>query len=377
MSGAALAEWVWESTSAGARFSRALLAPASALFAAAVNVRNQHFDSAHAATSKRGALRTRPTVLPALSVGNLTVGGTGKTPVAAWCAQQIRKRGGRPAIILRGYGDDEWKVHTLLNPGVPVIVSPDRLMGITRAGTMGANCAVMDDAFQHRQAARLSDIVLVAADRWTGSVRMLPAGPYREPLNALRRATAVVITVKAANTDRVHDLEAAIARAAPGVPVALVKLVLGPLHLATTLPAFDREKVSAEGRKVDQSGLLDRSVEWLSGRRLLLVSAIGDPQAFAGQIEQVGAHITVRRFRDHHDFSASDAESLARDAEQMDGVICTLKDAVKLGALWPRVAPPLWYVSQQVVVERGAQALDRALARVLVGPGALRVTERR
>ncbi|MBC8085760.1 MAG: tetraacyldisaccharide 4'-kinase [Phycisphaerae bacterium] len=365
MKGAAIADWVWESTSVGARLSRAVLAPASALFGAAVYIRNEHFDSTHATTSKRGALRTRPTVLPALSVGNLTVGGTGKTPVAAWCAHELQRRGARPAIILRGYGDDEWKVHALLNPGVPVVVSPDRLMGITRAGTMGANCAVMDDAFQHRQAARLSDLVLVSADRWNGTAHLLPRGPFREPLSALRRATVVVITVKASDKERVQQLEGAITAAAPDVSVSVLRLVLGPLRLATTLPALTAD-VAPPGRKPDRSGLLQRPVDWLSGRRLLAVSAIGDPRSFTGQLEQAGAHITPRRFRDHHDFTVADAEAIARDAEGLDGVVCTLKDAVKLGAIWPRVAPPLWYVSQQVVVERGALVLDRALARVLV-----------
>jgi len=372
---ASIAEWVWESTSIGARMSRTLLTPASALFGAAVHIRNQRFDAALAQTAVGGSGPIRPTGLPALSVGNLTVGGTGKTPVAAWCAHELRKRGARPAIILRGYGDDEWKVHALLNPGVPVVVSPDRLMGITRASTMGANCAVLDDAFQHRQAARLSDVVLVSADRWTGRVRLLPGGPFREPITALRRATVVAMTVKAAGADRVDELEAAISQAAPAVPVAVLRLVMGPLHLATTLPAPDKDGALRE-RKLDQSGLLERSVEWLAGRRLIAVSAIGDPRSFAGQLTRAGAQITVRRYRDHHAFTVADAAALARDAEGLDGVICTLKDAVKLGPIWPRVAPPLWYVSQQVVVERGALALDRALARVLVSPGAVRLPGR-
>lgn len=364
MNGAMLAEWLWESRSVGARLSRSLLAPASALFGAVVRVRNEHFDSAHATTAKRGSLRIRPTVLPALSVGNLTVGGTGKTPVAAWCARELRKRGARPSIILRGYGDDEPRVHELLNPGMPVIVSPDRLMGIARAGTLGANCAVMDDAFQHRQAARLADIVLVSADRWIGTDRLLPGGPFREPLSSLKRATAVAITVKATTGEPVHELEAAIRRSAPESEIAVIRLTLGALHLASMLPARNADGSSAP-RKLDQTGMLDRPVSWLAGRNLLAVSAIGDTQSFGAQLEQAGAHIVQKKFRDHHGFSAADADSLAREGASFDGVVCTLKDAVKLGPLWPRVATPLWYVSQHVVVERGASALDRALARVL------------
>lgn len=366
MSAADFAEWMWESDSVGAKLARAALSPASLLFSGIVRVRNDHFDSPHALTSKRGSLRIRPTVIPAISIGNLTVGGTGKTPVAAWCAKELIKKGARPSIILRGYGDDEWKVHALLNPGVPVVVSPDRLMGITSASVKGANCAVMDDAFQHRQAARVADIVLLSADRWNGRVQLLPTGPYREPFSSLRRATVVVITVKAANEQQIASLEAAITREAPGIPVSVMRLSLGSLHLATGLPAPGPDG-AMKGRKHDQSGMLDRGVDWLKGRRLLAVSAIGDPRSFAGQLERAGATVTVSSYRDHHNFSTPDAEEIARSAEGLDGVVCTLKDAVKLGPLWPRVAPPLWYVSQHVVVERGAEALDRALARVLAG----------
>jgi tetraacyldisaccharide 4'-kinase len=107
----------------GARAVRSALLPASWVFGAIVARRNARFD---AATLRRAAL-------PSLSVGNLTVGGTGKTPVAAWCVEQLRARGARPAIVMRGVGDDEWRVHGLLNPGTPVIVSADRSDGVFTA----------------------------------------------------------------------------------------------------------------------------------------------------------------------------------------------------------------------------------------------------
>ena len=365
-SSAALAEWVWESTSVGARLARLALSPASALFSAIVSSRNARFDEALSGASGV-SYRVRPSVLPAISVGNLTVGGTGKTPLAAWCVRELRKRGGKPAIVLRGYGDDEWRVHSLLNPGVPVVVAKDRLMGIAQASANGANCVVLDDAFQHRRASRLADIVLMSADRWNGSARLLPSGPFREPMSALRRATTVVITVKAASSEQIETLEAAVRAAAPDSAVSVVRLALGPLHLAASIPAPNPDG-SLRGRRHDQSGLLDRTPDWMAGRKLVAVSAIGDPTSFLAQLAAAGAVVTHQRFADHHAFSATEAEAIARSAAHTDGVICTLKDAVKLGPIWPRVAPPLWYVSQQVVVERGAAALDRALARVLVGP---------
>ena len=363
---AKLAAWVWESESAGARVARVALAPASALFSVIVSSRNARFDEALSGATGV-SYRVRQTILPALSVGNLTVGGTGKTPLAAWCVRELRKRGAKPAVVLRGYGDDEWRVHSLLNPGVPVIVAKDRLMGIAQASANGSNCVVLDDAFQHRKASRRADIVLMSADRWTGVARLLPSGPFREPISALRRATTVAITAKAASLDQIDVLERAIRAAAPDSAICVVRLVLGPLQLATSIPTPGTDG-SVKGRKFDQSGLLDRKVEWLAGRKLLAVSAIGDPASFLAQLTAAGAVVSDQRFPDHHSFSVGDAEAIARSAEGTDGVICTLKDAVKLGPVWPRVAPPLWYVSQHVVVERGASALDRALARVLVSP---------
>ena len=364
--GIKVAEWVWESASAGARVARIALAPASALFSAVVSSRNARFDEALSGATGV-SYRVRQTILPAISVGNLTVGGTGKTPVAAWCVRELRKRGAKPAIVLRGYGDDEWRVHTLLNPGVPVIVAKDRLMGIAQASANGADCVVLDDAFQHRKASRRADIVLMSADRWTGVARLLPSGPFREPMSALRRATAVVITAKAASVEQIAVLERAIRAATPDSPICVVRLVLGPLRLATSIPTPDPDG-TLRGRRLDQSELLDRKLEWVTGRKLIAVSAIGDPASFLAQLHAAGAVVTHLRFSDHHAFSTGEAEAIARSAEGTDGVICTLKDAVKLGPRWPRVAPPLWYVSQQVVVERGASALDRALARVLVSP---------
>lgn len=367
----AIGQWLWQSSGGAARLSRLALAPASAAFGAIVARRNARFD---AAARDPGNTHVRPTALPALSIGNLTVGGTGKTPLAAWCVRELRRRGAQPSVVMRGYGDDEWRVHTLLNPGVPVIVAPDRLDGIALAKTRGANCVIMDDAFQHRRAARVADVVLVSADAWDGAVRLLPSGPYREPFSALRRATVVVITVKAATSERVGALELAIRNAAPDVPVAVVRLTLGTLKLAATLPATGASPAAAgavpasraagPASSRETSGLLERGVDWLQGRKVVVASAIGDPQAFEAQLARAGAVVTPIRFGDHHAFTTADAEAIVRQATGTDGVVCTLKDAVKLGPVWPRVAPSLWYVSQSVMVERGAPALERAVDQV-------------
>lgn len=342
------AERVWYARGGWPAVVRGSLSPVSWLFGQVVARRNARFD----------ATSPRVLALPALSVGNLTVGGTGKTPVAAWCVRELRARGAKPAIVMRGVGDDEWRVHGELNRGVPVVVSPDRTDGAIVAKTRGADCVVLDDAFQHRQASRVADVVLVSVDRWDGFVRLLPAGPFREPLSALRRAHAVVFTVKAADAEQLRAAQRAVTAAAPDVPQIVMRLVPGEVCLAASLLATD-ERASLGPR-------IAHPTAWLAGRTVSIASAIGDPTAFERQVRAVGAEVQhVQRFADHHKFSPAEVIHIAAAGDGTSGVLCTLKDAVKLMPHWPREAPPLWYLSQSVVVDRGAEVMDRVLTRVL------------
>lgn len=337
--------------------ARGVLTPTSWLFERIVAQRNARYD------------RARPSgALPAISIGNLTVGGTGKTPMAAWCVQRLRALGAKPAIVMRGVGDDEWRVHGVLNPGSPVIVAPDRVAGMLIAKSRGADCAVLDDAFQHRRAARLVDIVLLSADQWTSRVRLLPSGPFREPLSSLARAHLAVITVKAEKSResdaRVDAMLAEIRRVASHIEYAVAHLRPGSLRLAASL--LSTGAPDAAGLRGPRADLLTHPPEWLAGKQVVLVSAIGNPDAFERQIRALDAHVrSTRRFPDHHAYTDGDASAIAVLANGADGVVCTLKDAVKLARCWPREAPPLWYLSQSVVVDRGVDALDRACARVL------------
>ena len=210
-------EHLWYGKDVTARLARTVLTPASILYGAGAGARDALYDV--------GWLRTHRAPIAVVSVGNLTVGGTGKTPVAAWIAANLAARGAHPAIVLRGYGDDEPLVHRSLNRLVPVIVGADRLAAVERAATDGADIAVLDDGFQHRRIARDVDLVLISADQWTDEVRLLPAGPWREPLHAVRRATLIVVTCKAAfddAVDRVHDRLATVAPLVPRMSVRLV-----------------------------------------------------------------------------------------------------------------------------------------------------------
>jgi tetraacyldisaccharide 4'-kinase len=314
---------------------RAALSPASAIFGGAVRARNSLYD--------RRLLPVRTPRVPALSVGNLTVGGTGKTPVSSWLALQLQSRGAHPAIVMRGYGDDEPLVHARLAPSIPVVVNANRFEAIARAAADGADVAVLDDGFQHRGVARAADVVLISADIPDVPDRVLPSGPFRESFAALRRASLVIVTRKAASLDRACAVASRASLAAPGVPVAIVQLALASVHIGARGPA---------------------PLSSLSGRRVLAIAGVGNATAFSQQLTQAGATVRLRAFPDHHAFMESDARSLARALEGDEIPLCTLKDAVKLAPLWPREAPAIGYVSQAVIVEEHGDAIDAILELV-------------
>jgi tetraacyldisaccharide 4'-kinase len=239
---------------------------------------------------------------------------------------------------MRGYGDDEPEVHRILNPGVRVYTNADRAAGIAQAVADGANVVVLDDAFQHRRAARHADIVLVSAERWRDGERVLPAGSLRESPRALRRATLVIVTHKVASPDTVKNVVRAIGAEAPGVPVASIQLRLDALcHVGGGASQF---------------------LSNLAGARVLAIAGVGDPESFFRQLESAGAVVTRAAFPDHHPFTAIDGEQLAARGEDHKYVVSTLKDSVKLRHVWPPKGPPLWYVSQAVVVSAEQAFID-------------------
>ena len=332
---------IWFGDGIGAALARAALAIPSVLFTGVVAARNALYD--------RGVLPTHPSALPGLAIGNVTVGGTGKTPIAAEVARRMAARGARPAILLRGVGGDEPVVHRALVPAAIVIADPDRVRGAERARAAGADIAVLDDAFQHRRIARVADIVLMAAEDAGHPVRLLPAGPYRESLSSLRRAALVVITRKRASQE---DVDRAVARAndaSPGVPTAVARFSLTGLRGISA-----REPLTS-----------------VQGKPVLAIAGIGDPESFAAQLRSAGADVTLARFTDHHAYTAEDVARLARMVPPDGIAVCTLKDFVKLSKRWPADAAPLWYASQGVHIERGEDTLDALIDRAL----ALRTTD--
>lgn len=268
-----------------------------------------------------------------ISVGNLTAGGTGKTPAAIHLAQDLVRNGARVAVVTRGYGSAKTAEPLLLAPGdaavdiaarfgdepalirhrVPEIVlvkSADRVRGAQAAvREHGCTHVILDDGFQSVRLARDEDIVLIDATNPFGGRQLLPRGILREPLTALGRATAIWLT-RCDGAAETAALEAEIRRFAPGVPIRRT------CHRPTGF--WELNGGAAHG------------LDWIRGQELRLLSGIGNPAAFRATVERLGAHVVEHVARRDHGATAAD---LPREGV----VITTEKDALRLGAVRPGV----------------------------------------
>lgn len=323
--------WAGELGGAG-RALDALTAPAEWLYRGATAARNHVYE--------RKVLHSGHAGVTVISVGNLTVGGAGKTPVAAWLLQVLLRRGRRPALLHGGYADDEPALHRLWAPDVPVIAERDRLRGAARAVAAGADVLVLDDAFQHRRIARDLDLVLVSAERWTPSPRLLPRGGWREHPAALARADVVGITRRTASRARAQEVSRAIAAFAPNAPLVEFRLAAAGWQDGDGAPAEPPGPAFA-------------------------VTAIAEPMAFLENAAEAGAVIGGQRsWPDHHAYKAEDAAAVMREAGALP-IVTTAKDWVKLSSLLP--AARVRVLRQEVIIESGGEALERALESVLRG----------
>jgi tetraacyldisaccharide 4'-kinase len=329
--------WLWTSRGAGARVARCALLPASLLWQAGMSLRRWSY--------RRGWFTTRQLPLPAVAIGNLSVGGSGKTPLATWVAAHYASQGIRPAVLLRGVGGDEALVHREQVPAAIVVANPDRHAGAVRALADGAEVLVLDDAFQRLDVHRDLNICVVSAESSQAVRWPLPAGPWREGFAAFDRADLVIVTRKRADAETARrfasDLERATSR-----PVAIAHLELSLL----------RGLVS--GREYPLTSL--------DGKRVVAASAIADPDAFVAQIKRTGAQVQVATWKDHHLFRDEDIAWLAHAARRADTVVVTAKDAVKLRDRWPASVPEPLVAILQVRFEAGEETLREALDRLVV-----------
>ena len=286
---------------------------------------------------------------PVVSVGNLTAGGTGKTPTVAWLARKLAEHGHRPAILMRGYkakpgekGDEQQLLESLLaDVGVPVYADADRV-GLARRATEerpDIDVFVLDDGFQHRRLGRCFDLVLIDRTQPFGHGHVLPRGLLREPASGLSRASAVLITRGGSEAE-----VAAIRR-------QVVEETAAPLFQSE----FNLFPRTPRGEAVD-----------LAGVECVVASGIGNPAAFEADVAAMGAKVVAtRRFADHHDFTAEDANELVKQADGRR-VVVTGKDWTKLAAVWPAKAPVV--VAGQSLVVREEERLVASILDAVRDP---------
>jgi tetraacyldisaccharide 4'-kinase len=295
--------------------------------------------------------------LPVISVGNITAGGTGKTPVTSMVVAELKRRGRRPVILSRGYKagadgvNDEAKVLARQHPDVLHLTGKDRLVLAQRvADEKLGDAIVLDDGFQVRNLHRSLDVCLIDATNPFGYGKVLPRGLLREPLTGLYRARPVMITrTEIAAPHAVAEIKREILRWNEHA-----RIVLSEMRYPRT---------------TDVHGQSPAAATELSGRRALCVSGVGNPDAFEAGVRTLGARTTGSvRMGDHHDWTQDDVKAAAARARETaaEVVVTTAKDAVKLAGLtWPSEAPPLRVLEVEAAVTEGADLWKKLLDEAL------------
>jgi tetraacyldisaccharide 4'-kinase len=310
------------------------------------------------AAYRTGLRRVRRAPVPVVSVGNLTAGGTGKSPFVVHVVRRLEALVRRPAVVSRGYrarpgaASDEAEMIRRAAPGVLHVEDPVRLRGAGRAAAEGADVVVLDDGFQHRACARDLDIVLVDAGEPFGFGHLLPRGLLREPPAALSRADLLVLTrVDQVSAEEVASLRQRLSGLAPGVPI------LATRHRPAALRPLGSDDAGDPAA--------------LAGRRVLALSGLARPGAFERTLRDLGADVVAAaRFPDHHDYAEEDLAATRERARAAGAtaIVATTKDAVKLEGLEGAPAEPVVLVLEvDIEILEGAEILEERLAR-LVGP---------
>jgi tetraacyldisaccharide 4'-kinase len=318
---------------------RAVARSAEPFYSTIMRLRNAAYD--------RGLFQTHDLGRPTISVGNITTGGTGKTPVVIWLAHQLRQQGRRPAILLRGYGatenqtsDEAALLDQSLNSDssvkIPVRANPSRVTGAAQVlrASPEVDLFLLDDAFQHRRAKRDFNLVLISATQPFGFGHVLPRGLLREPISGLRRADAFLITrCSLASAAAIAAIDQFLLSNHPAVPVFHADHRLRELWLPDT------------GESVP--------MESLTNQKIFATAGIGDPHSFQRELQSLGCAIVgTRWFADHHAFSAADIWNLLESAKSAgaDRVVTTEKDWVKMKSLCEnqQMVPPIAVVKLEI-----------------------------
>lgn len=340
---------------------RLLLRFLSGIYAIIIFCRNKLYD-----VGLRKAVRLS---VPVICVGNITAGGTGKTPMVIWVCRQLQKQGKKLAILSRGYkskadsDNDENRLLQEFLPDVPVIVDADRVRGGRRAiAEYAADMLVMDDGFQHRRLARDLNLVMIDATCPFGYEWLLPAGLLREPLAGLLRADMLVISRSdQVSTEALTELENRLAdlTSQPG------KDPLGPRDSIIEGPMIANSCHVASGL-YDINGE-EYPLETLAGKKVYAFCGIGQPEAFAKTLIGLEAEVIGHEeFVDHHHYLSDDVSRLVQTAQKQGAemMVTTQKDWVKIGSLAKNLPIPLYWLKVAMELTRGGEELVRRLESV-------------
>jgi tetraacyldisaccharide 4'-kinase len=330
---------------------RGALRLAETPYTLAVRRRNLRFDSGRSEVIRVG--------VPVISVGNLTLGGTGKTPAVEWIARWFVDRGIRVGLVSRGYGasngsaNDEARELAARLPNVPHVQNRDRVAAAREViDRHGCTAIVMDDGFQHRRLARDLDIVLIDATEPFGFDHVFPRGTLREPVESLRRANVAMLT----RADLVSPEQR--------TEIRRRVLVIAPNLEWIESTHQPRELVNAKGER--------RNLDWLAGRRIAAFCGIGNPAAFEQTLRATGAALVgFRPFADHFDYTQqhegrSVTAELAQWANSVSAepLLATCKDLAKL-PYTNLDGVPLWALAIGLDITANREGLESRLRQVL------------
>ena len=347
---------------------RILLTPLCWLYRIVIGIRNICFSS--------GILKQKKLPCTVVSVGNIVVGGTGKTPAVAAIAKLLQNKGLQIAILLKGYkrsnnkeilfvsdgenhlssqedSGDEADMLARILPKIPIVVGNKRYStGQAALKRFDTDVLILDDGFQHRQLARDLDIITIDATQPYGTDALLPIGSLREPKTAIQRADFILLTRTDTVSNQIQSLKKELIRLAPNTPI------LESIHQPTSLyPLSNKDRHSP------------MSTKDLTGKRLLAVCGIGNPNAFAATLEKFNPDkVELFAFPDHHIYSDSDIQQIKHQMQQHNAewIITTQKDEQKLIALTTEL--PILVLAIELVITDGEKVLlEKLLEQNMIG----------
>ncbi|MCG9126765.1 tetraacyldisaccharide 4'-kinase [Candidatus Poribacteria bacterium] len=348
---------------------RILLTPLKWLYVTIIYIRNLCYDLGI----------SKQTQLPCtvISIGNIVVGGTGKTPATATIANLLHKKGYKVVILLRGYGrsssekisivsdgekclcsriesgDEAYLLAHQLN-GIPIIVGKNRFdTGKIAYDHFNCDIILLDDGYQHRKLTRDIDILTIDATQPFGTGTLLPIGTLREPISSLKRASIILLTRTDSPHKPIEDLKNEIKRYIPN------SSILDSIHHPTSL-----YELGNHNWKNDESQTIP--LKELEDKRILAVCGIGNPDAFKSTIQSLNPEsIQLIPFPDHHIYSDSDIEKIVQKSKQVNAqwVVTTQKDEDKLATLSQHI--PVFVLSIELIFTDGKEVLLNELQAII------------